>query len=318
VRIVVVDGFAADQGKLSWDELGRMGEVTVHPRTKPSEVVDRCRGADAVLTNKVVIDRTILGALPDLRYIGVTATGTNVIDIESCRARKVAVTNVPGYSTASVAQLTLALILHFTQDVARHAAMVKNGAWAAGPDYSFFAMPLTELAGKTLAVVGMGAIGSVVAAVARAHGMRVLAAQVPGSKSAARAPLDQAISEAHVVTLHCPLTEATRHMVDRRFLRRMRPDALLINTGRGPLVDEAALVDALSEGRLAGVGLDVLSVEPPPPDHPWLDPKAPWADRVVVTPHIGWGTVEARRRLISIVAANLAAYLCGERQNRVD
>jgi glycerate dehydrogenase len=318
LRIVVVDGFALDQGELGWDDLGRLGEIAVHPRTSRAQLVDRCRGAGAVLTNKVVIDRAGLDALPDLRYVGVTATGTNVVDIESCRARTVAVTNVPGYSTASVAQLTFALILHFTQDVARHSAMVKGGAWAAAPDYCFFAKPLTELAGKTLAVVGMGAIGKAVAGVARAHGMNVLAARVPGSGSDGRVALDDAIAQADVVTLHCPLTPSTRSLVDRAFLRKMKPRALLINTSRGPLIDENALAQALSEGRLGGVGLDVLSAEPPPREHPLLDPNAPWADRVVVTPHIAWGTIEARRRLMSIVVANLAAYLRGERQNRVD
>jgi glycerate dehydrogenase len=318
VRIVVVDGFALDQGELDWNDLGRLGQIEVHNRTGPAEVIDRCRGAGAVLTNKVVIDRAVLDALPDLGYIGVTATGTNVIDIESCRTRKVAVTNVPGYSTASVAQLAFALILHFTQDVARHSAMVKSGAWASAPDYCFFARPLTELAGKTLAVFGMGAIGTAVAAVARAHGMRVLGARVPGSRAEGRVALDEALKDADVVTLHCPLTETTRNLVDRGFLEKMKPGALLINTSRGPLVDESALANALSQGRLGGVGLDVLCVEPPPRDHPLLDPNAPWADRVVVTPHIAWGTVESRRRLMSIVVANLAAFMRGERQNRVD
>jgi glycerate dehydrogenase len=318
VRVVVVDGFALDQGEIGWDGLGRLGQITVHPRTSPAQLIDRCRGADAVLTNKVMIDRAVLDALPDLHYIGVTATGTNVVDIESCRARSVAVTNVPGYSTASVAQLTFALILHFTQQIARHSALAKSGAWSAAPDYCFFAAPLTELAGKTLTVVGMGAIGTAVAGVARAHGMRVLAARVPGSASEDRIALTEAIGQADIVTLHCPLTEATRALVDYELLRKMKPGALLINTSRGPLIDEKALVRALSEGRLGGVGLDVLCAEPPPREHPLLDPNTPWADRVVITPHIAWGTIESRHRLMSIVVANLAAYLRGERENRMD
>ena len=318
MRIVVVDSFALDQGDLSWEKLAGLGQITVHPRTAPAEVAQRCRGAEAVLTNKVVLRGPTLEALPDLRYVGVTATGTNVVDIESCRARRIAVTNVPGYSTASVAQLTFALILHFTQGVARHSAMVKSGAWAAAPDYCFFAGPLAELSDKTLAILGRGAIGTAVATIAKAHGMRVLAAAVPGSSARGRVPLDDAIRQADVVTLHCPLTEATRGLVDYGFLQRMKPRALLINTSRGPLVDEIALVRALSDGRLGGAGLDVLSVEPPPADHPLLDPNAPWADRVVVTPHIAWGTIEARRRLMSIVVSNLAAFLRGERANRLD
>jgi glycerate dehydrogenase len=213
----------------------------------------------------------------------------------------------------------LALLLHFSQDVAGHAAAVKAGAWAASPDFCFFTQPMFELAGKTLVLVGSGAIGGAVARIAEAFGMGVVRAAVPGSPtSAGRVALGAALPAADVVSLHCPLTDATRGMVDAPFLAAMKPGAILINTARGALVDEGALVSALSGGRLGGVGLDVLAVEPPPADHPLCDPRAPWAGRVVVTPHIGWGAIEARRRLAAAATENLRAFIAGQRQNRVD
>jgi glycerate dehydrogenase len=316
-RIVLLDSFAADQGDTAWPELRALGELVVHPRTPPHLVRERCAGAQALLTNKVVLSADLMSALPDLRYIGVTATGTNVVDLEAARARNIAVTNVPAYSTESVAQLVFALILHFAVDVAGHDAAVKAGRWATSPDFCFFLHPMRELAGKTMVVVGSGAIGKAVARIATGFGMKVVAARVPGSTSADRTELATALPLADVVTLHCPLTGATRGLVDRHFLAALRPGAILINTSRGPVVDEAALLDALRSGHLAGVGLDVLGTEPPAPDHPLLDGRAPWSSRLVVTPHLAWGTVEARRRLASCVAANLAAFLAGESMNRV-
>ena len=253
--------------------------------------------------------------------MGVLATGTNVVDLAAARAAGVAVTNVPSYAAASVAQHVFALILHVSQDVAGHAAAVKAGAWAASPDFCFFTREMFELDGKTLVLVGSGAIGGAVARIAEAFGMRVVRAAVPGSPTpagGARTPLAEALPAADVVSLHCPLTDATRGMVDARFLAALKPGAILINTARGPLIDEAALAAALASGRLGGVGLDVLAVEPPPADHPLLDPRAPWAGRVVVTPHIGWGAIEARRRLAAEATENLRAFLAGERRNRVD
>jgi len=234
-------------------------------------------------------------------------------------ARLVAVTNVPGYATESVAELVFALILHFSFDVAGHNASVKAGVWAASADFCFFRRPLVELAGKTLALVGSGAIGGAVGRIAEAFGMRVIHAAVPGApaRSGARVPLPEALPDADFVSLHCPLTERTRGLVGADFLARMKPGAILINTARGGLVDEAALAEALASGRLAGAGLDVLSAEPPSPTHPLTDPRAPWAGRVVITPHIGWGTVEARQRLAGEVTQNLAAFLAGQPRNRV-
>lgn len=318
MRIVVLDSFTTDQGNPDafWGPLRALGEVALYPRTSPDDIVARCQGASAVMTNKVVLGRTELAALPELRYVGVLATGTNIVDVAAARAAGVAVTNVPAYATASVAQLVFALILRFTHDVSAHDAAVKAGGWAASADFCFFRQPLSELGGKTLALVGTGAIGGAVARIAEAFGMRVVRAAVPGSTSLGRVPLAEALAMADVVSLHCPLTETTRGLVDSRFLEAMKPSAILINTGRGGLVDEAALAAALGAGRLRGVGLDVLSAEPPPPDHPLTNPNAPWRERLVVTPHIGWGAEEARHRLAHAVADNLAAFLAGEPRNR--
>jgi glycerate dehydrogenase len=318
MRIVLLDSFAADQGESAWPDLRALGELVVHPRTDPDQVVERCLGATAVLTNKVAISEAVMASLPDLRYIGLTSTGTNVVDLTAARARGIAVTNVPAYSTESVAQLVFAMILHFAFDVAGHDAAVKAGRWASSPDFCFFLRPLHELAGKTLVVVGLGAIGKAVARVASAFDMKVIAAAVPGSTSAGRVPLAVALPKADVVTLHCPLTPATHAMVNQAFLSQLPPGAILVNTGRGGIVDVDALMHALASGQLAGAALDVLPTEPPPPDMPLLAPDAPWARRLIVTPHLGWGTVEARRRLADEVARNLAAFQVGERRNRVE
>jgi len=271
-----------------------------------------------VLTNKVALRAATLAALPALRYIGITATGTNIVDLSAARAAGIVVTNVPGYARAAVAQTVFALLLHLSHDVAGHDAMVKDGAWAAAPDFCFFRQPLFELADRTLAIVGSGAIGEEVARIAEAFRMRVLRAAVPGSPTGApRVPLPEALGAADIVTLHCPLTEATRGLVNASFLGAMKRGAILINTGRGGLVDEADLQAALESGYLGGAGLDVLATEPPPAGHPLLDPRASFARRLVVTPHIGWGTIEARRRLVACAAANLAAFIAGRPENQV-
>lgn len=321
-RIVVLDSFAIDQGEpeVVWRDMAALGDLAVFAQTEPAEVAARGRDALAVLTNKIVLSASDIEALPALRYIGVTATGTNVVDLNAARAAGVAVTNVPGYATESVAELVFALILKFAFDVAGHNASVKAGVWAASSDFCFFRQPLVELAGKTLVLVGTGAIGGAVGRIGEAFGMRVIRAAVPGAPARdgqTRVPLEQALPAGDFVSLHCPLTERTRGLVDGQFLSRMKPGAILINTSRGGLIDEAALVAALESGHLGGAGLDVLSIEPPPPAHPLTDPAAPWAGRVVITPHIGWGTVEARTRLVDEVTRNLAAFLRGEARNRV-
>ncbi len=330
-RIVILDSFTADQGDVDgfWSDVRTQGELTAYPRTSAAERAVRCAGAQAILTNKVAVDGALLAALPALRYVGVLATGTNVVDLDAARARGVAVTNVPAYAGESVAGLVLALILHFYYDVAGHAADVAAGGWARCPDFSFFRKPLHELSGKTLVIVGSGHIGGAVARIGAAFGMTIVRAAVPRAAAplttspateaapADRMPLPQALPLADVVTLHCPLTEATRGLAGPAFFAAMKPGALLINTGRGGLVDEPALLAALGSGRLGGAGLDVLGVEPPPADHPLTDRRAPWAARLVVTPHIGWGALESRRRMERVAAENLASFLDGGRLNRV-
>jgi glycerate dehydrogenase len=320
VRIVILDSFAADQGEdAAWEALAGLGELVIHPRSPASAIIERARHAEAIVTNKALIGPETIAALPGLRYIGVSATGTNVVDLGAARARGIAVTNVPGYAAESVAQLTFAFVLQLAIDVGAHSAAVKAGRWAATEDFCFFLRRLPELSGKTLAVLGLGAIGSAVARIAAGFGMKVIAAAVPGSPTAeGRVRLADALAAADVITLHCPLTAATANMVDRRFLAQVKKSAILINTSRGGLINEADLVGALSRGHLAGVGLDVLAREPPPADHPLTDPRAPYASRVLVTPHLGWGTVEARARVREQVAENLRAFVTGQRLNRVD
>jgi glycerate dehydrogenase len=319
MRIVVLDSFTTDQGTDCWQALRALGSVEVHARTPVNDVVARARGAAVVLTNKAIVNAEAIAALASsgLRYIGVMATGTNVVDLAAAKQHGVTVTNVPGYSTESVAQLVMALVLHLTTDVAGHSARAKSGGWAACPDFCFFTKPLMELAGKTLVIVGMGAIGSALARIAGAFGMRVIAAAVPGSTTPGRMALPEALAQADVVSLHCPLTPATQGLVNAGFLGHLKRGAILINTGRGPLLDEAAIVQALRSGQLGGLGLDVLSKEPPAAGHPLLDPSQSWSERVVVTPHIAWGTIEARTRLVTEVVANLAAFTAGAPRNRV-
>jgi glycerate dehydrogenase len=318
VRIVVLDGYPIDQGQLDWNAVKASGELTVFPRSRPDEVLARAAGADVILTNKVLLTAETIGELPDLRYIGVLATGTNVIDFAACHARNVAVSNVPGYAAPSVAQFVMAMLLHFLEDVPSYVAAVRANAWAAQPDYALFLRPRVELAKKSMAILGMGSIGSKVADLARAFGMNVIAGAVPGGTVTGRVPLGEALAMADVVSLHCPLTERTQRLVNRDFLQAMKPGAVLINTARGALVDESALIEALAGAKLGGALLDVVEEEPPRPDHPLFDASAPWSNRLLVTPHVSWGTVEARRRLIQIVGENLAAFLRGERLNRVD
>lgn len=320
MKIVLLDAFTADQGRSPWPGLHNLGSVANHPRVGTSNIAHLCEGADAIITNKAIITGELMQRLqPTLRYVGVSATGTNIVDVQAARQLNIAVTNVPGYSSPSVAQLTIALMLSLSLDVAGHASAVKGGAWASSPDFCFFLRPLPEWAGKTIMIVGLGSIGQAVANLATAFGMQVLAAAVPGAPhNPHRVPLMENLKRADVVSLHCPLTPATDRLVNKAFLNAMKPGALLLNTSRGGLVDESALLDALDEGQLGGVGLDVLTNEPPAPNHPLLNSHAPWAQRVIVTPHLGWGSEEARARLRQEVVLNLEAFTKGERRNRVD
>ncbi|TLM65292.1 MAG: D-2-hydroxyacid dehydrogenase [Deltaproteobacteria bacterium] len=317
MKIVVLDGHAANPGDLDWSPLAALGELTVHDRTPVALTVERAVGAQVVLTNKVPLGAAELAVLPELRCIGVLATGYNVVDVAAARACNVAVTNVPAYSTPSVAQHVFALLLELTRGTGRHADLVRRGRWCTSPDFAFWETPQVELHGLTFGIVGFGAIGRAVAGIARAFGMRVLVHTRTPDRSTfpdiAFVGLDELFREADVVSLHCPLTEETRALVNPARLGEMKPGAYLINTGRGPLVDEPALAAALQSGRIAGAGLDVLSQEPPPADNPLLS-----APNCVITPHLAWATRAARQRLLDVAMANVKAFVEGKPQNRVD
>lgn len=316
MKIVVLDGHTLNPGDLSWDALRALGQCEIHPRTAPGELVARAGDGELLITNKVPLPKEQIFALPKLRYIGVTATGYNIIDVAAAKERGVTVTNVPAYGTRSVSQHTLALLLELTQHAGRHSAGVRDGAWSRSPDWCYWDTPLVELEGLTLGIVGYGRIGQAVGTLGAALGMNVIAAVSGRGKAAPHnvsvADLDYLFSASDVVSLHCPLTPETKHLVNAARLSRMKPTAFLLNTSRGPLVDEAALAEALNAGRLAGAGLDVLSVEPPPAEHPLLRAK-----NCVVTPHIAWATRAARERLMRVAVENVRAFLEGKAVNVV-
>jgi len=311
MRIVVLDGFTMNPGDLEWQALEALGELTVYERTPPEQVVPRAREADVVLTNKTPLGAATLAMLPRLRFIGVLATGYNVVDVAAARARGIPVSNVPAYSTRSVQQMTFALLLELTQKCGAHDRAVKDGAWTRCEDFMFQFSPLIELDGLTFGILGFGTIGRAVAQTARSFGMRVLAASRTRPESLPEgvewtADTETLFRRSDVLSLHCPLTPQTERIVCARTLALMKPTALLINTGRGGLVDEAALAASLSEGRLAGAGVDVLSSEPPQPDNPLLT-----APNCVVTPHCAWATRAARQRLLDVTVANVRAFQAG-------
>jgi glycerate dehydrogenase len=308
-KIVVLDGRTLNPGDLSWAEFEALGPLTVHERTPPGEVVARAGGAAILLTNKTPLGADTLARLPQLRYIGVLATGYNVVDVAAARARGVPVTNVPEYSTLTVAQHTFALLLELTQHVGHHAASVREGRWTASPDFCYWDTPLIELAGMELGLVGYGRIGQAVARIGEAMGMRVRRVRRTDGRDA----MERLLAESDVVSLHCPLTPETRQLICAATLNRMKPSAFLLNTSRGGLVNEADLADALNAGRIAGAGLDVLSVEPPPADNPLLG-----ARNCILTPHHAWAAEKARRRLMAAAAANLRAFLAGTAVNVVN
>lgn len=316
MKIVILDGYTANPGDLSWGSLKEMGEVTVYERTRREEIAGRAADADIVLTNKVVMDREMMALLPRLKYIGVLATGYNVVDIEAARERDIIVTNVPAYSTESVAQMVFAHLLTVTNRTEHYAEQNRQGRWAENRDFCYWDTELTELAGKTMGIVGLGHIGRRVAEIALAFGMQVKAMT---SKKAEELPagiqkaeLQSLLASADVVSLHCPLTEGTRHLIHRETLRLMKPSAILINTGRGPLVDDEALAEALNEGRLRAYCADVVTEEPPKADHPLLH-----APNAFITPHIAWATVEARKRLLQTAIGNVEAFVNGHPVNVV-
>lgn len=317
LKIVVLDGYTLNPGDLSWKDLEALGTVKIYDRTHPGEVVERATGAQIVLTNKTVLDGEALSQLPDLRYIGVLATGYNVVNLEAARRQGITVTNIPAYSTDSVAQMVFAHLLNITQRVGHYAEEVASGHWTKQADFSYWNTPLVELAGKTLGVIGLGHTGMATARIALAFGMQVLAYT---SKSAAELPagirkadsLEQVFSDSNVVSLHCPLTETTKNLVNMERLKLMKREAVLINTGRGGLVNETDLAEALEKGLLAAAGVDVLSSEPPVPGHPLVGVK-----NCFITPHIAWATLEARQRLMGQAVRNIEAFLSGQPINTV-
>ena len=316
-NIVVLDGYTLNPGDLSWDALKEIGNCTIYDRTSKDDVVERCKEADIVLTNKVIIGEKEMEQLPRLRYIGVLATGYNVVDTAAASLRGIVVTNIPAYSTDSVAQMVFAHLLNIVNAVQLHSESVRQGDWCRSADFSYMLSPQSELAGKTLGIVGLGNIGNRVASIAHAFGMKVIAKT---SKRAEDLPpyitpatLEQLLAESDVITLHCPLTPATKHLINDCTIAQMKQGAILINTGRGPLIDEVAVANALNSGHLRAAGFDVLAVEPALSDNPLLQ-----ARNAFFTPHIAWATYEARERLMNIMLNNIRSFLAGEIINQVN
>ena len=316
MHIVVLDGYALNPGDNPWDAVAAHGQLTVHDRTPGAQILERAGDADIILTNKTPLSADTLARLGKLRFVSVLATGYNIVDVLAASKRGIVVSNVPVYGTDSVAQFVFAMLLHFCHNVAGHDAVVKEGRWTASPDFCFWVSPLSELRGKTMGIIGFGRIGRTVGKLASAFGMRVLAADDyranPPDYEFEWADTAAVFSQADVVSLHCPLTKDNAGMVNKASLARMKPDAILINTARGGLVNEADLADALNAGRIRGAACDVVSTEPIAPDNPLLRAKD-----IVLTPHIAWATLEARRRLMQTTADNIAAFIAGKPVNVV-
>ena len=315
-QIVVSDGYTLNPGDLSWQELQQLGPCDIYDRSSAQEIISRAGKAEVVLVNKVAMDPDTISKLPALKYIGVLATGTNVVDLNAARARGILVTNVPAYGTKSVAQTTMALLLELSQHAGHHDRTVHDGKWSRSPDWSYWETPLIELDGLTMGIIGFGRIGSTVAQLATAFGMKVLAFSPHPKTDTPQVrfvDLDSLFRQSDVVSLHCPLTPETHGMVNSARLSLMKRSAFLLNTSRGALLDEAALAAALNSGQLAGAGIDVLSVEPPPETNPLLKAK-----NCVITPHLAWATRAARARLMKIAVENVRAYLGGKPQNVVN
>lgn len=314
MKIVVLDGAALNPGDLSWDVLGQFGAYTVHPRTDTfQEAVERIGDSEIVLTNKTPITREILGACPSIRYIGVLATGYNVIDCQAARERGIPVTNVPGYGTQAVAQFTLALLLEICHQIGLHDRAVHEGQWERSPVFSFWLTPQWELAGKTMGIIGLGRIGTAVAKLAQAFGMQVIAHSRTPKEGIPWVDLDTLLSQSDVISLHCPLLPETEKLIRRETLGKMKDGSILLNTSRGGLVDEKALAQALESGKLRAAAVDVVSQEPILGANPLLH-----APNCIITPHMAWAPVESRQRLMDCVVRNLAAFLDGHPQNTVN
>lgn len=318
MKIVVLDGYTLNPGDLSWDALNRLGEVTIHDRTPVTEIAARCAGATVILTNKVPLSEETLNQLPDLKYVGILATGYNIVNTEVCKNKGIVVSNVPGYSTPAVAQLVFAFMLELCLHVQKHSDAVLDGKWARSADFSFWDYPLIELAGKTLGIIGLGTIGKKVADIATAFDMNIIATGRTQPDQSHRGnfkwvSLDELLDRSDLISIHCPLTPATQGLINKENLNKMKPSAFLINTSRGPIINDADLADALNNNIIAGAGIDVLSAEPPPADNPLFKAK-----NIIITPHIAWAAFEARVRLMDIVVSNLQAFISGEPVNVVN
>jgi glycerate dehydrogenase len=318
MHIVILDGHTLNPGDQDWDGVKKLGDVTLYDRTTVEETVSRCEDADVILTNKAPIGKDVLLQLPKLKYIGVTATGYNMVDVDFAREKGIVVTNVPAYGTDSVAQMTFALLLELCLHVSRHSDAVMDGKWSRSPDFCFWDFPLVELAGKTMGIIGYGAIGIKVGEMAAAFGMNVLGSARRKTDQSQRsyfqwAELDALLERSDVVSIHCPLTPETKGLINEARLRQMKRSAFLLNTSRGPIITEGDLAAALTNGVIAGAGLDVLSIEPPSPDNPLF--KAP---NCIITPHIAWATREARQRLMGTTVSNLESFVAGKTVNQVN
>ena len=316
MKIVELDGYAANPGDLSWEPLRELGELVIYDRTAPADVVERAKDADMVLINKIMMTEEVMQQLPRLKYIGVLATGYNVVDIEAASRHGIVVTNIPAYSTDSVAQTTFALLLAITNRVEHYANENRNGRWSRNPDFCYWDTPLMELAGKTIGIVGLGNIGMRVATIAKDFGMDVFALTSKNSTDLPpgiqKTTLEGLLAVSDVLSLHCPLTEQTNRLINHNTIAKMKHGAILINTGRGQLVDETDVADALANGKLAAYGADVMSCEPPQANNPlFAQPNA------FLTPHIAWATHEARQRLMEIAVNNVKAFINGTPQNVV-
>lgn len=318
MKIVVLDGFTLNPGDLSWDELKRLGNVEIYDRTPHDKIVERCTDAAVVLTNKTPLTEAVLNQLASLKYVGVLATGYNVVDTEVAKNREIIVSNVPGYGTYSVVQLTFALLLEICHHVQHHNDRVKQGKWASSSDFCFWDYPLMELAGKTIGIIGFGTIGEVVGDVATAFGMNIIGASRKKRNQSNRtnfkwAAIPELLEQSDIVSIHCPLTPETRGLINCESLQRMKKSGLLINTSRGPIIVEEDLADALNNNIIAGAAIDVLSVEPPSADNPLLTAK-----NCFITPHIAWATKEARTRLMNIAVKNLGDFIAKKPSNVVN
>jgi glycerate dehydrogenase len=317
MKIVVLDGFTLNPGDLSWDGLKKYGDVVVYDRTTPDQVVGRAKDAEIIITNKTVLDEKVLNLLPLVKYIGVLATGYNIVDVGTAGNKGVTVTNVPGYSTDSVVQMMFALLLELTLHVQRHSDAVMDGKWAQSKDFAFWDYPLVELAGKTMGIIGFGNIGKRVVDVATAFGMNIICSSRTESDQSHRknfrwVGIPELLEQSDVVSIHCPLTAENKGLINRESLQMMKRTAFLINTSRGPIINDADLADALNRDVIAGAGMDVLSVEPPQANNPLFKAK-----NCIITPHIAWATQEARARLMDIAVGNVAAFVSGKPVNMV-